>query len=156
MNEEWKGLNLPQLIDLLEPVPEPEAISMVPQTAGWIWLALAVLAGIALAAWRFYLWRKKTAYRREALAALATCGDDPHQLADLLRRTALTAYPRAEVASLHGRDWLAFLDKTYGGNAFLDGPGQCVADTPYRRQVETSGLAPVVRKWIRTHRTEAA
>ena len=156
MNEDWKGLNLPQLIDLLEPVPEPDTISMMPQTAGWIWLGLAVLAGIGFAAWRFYRWRQQTAYRREALAELAACGDNPRQLADLLRRTALTAYPRAEVASLYGREWLAFLDRTYDGNAFLDGPGQCLADAPYRRKTETSDLTPVVREWIRTHRREAA
>lgn len=156
MNEDWKGLNLPQLIDLLEPVPQPDTVSMLPQTAGWIWLGLFGLIGIGIAVWRAVLWRKQTAYRRAALKELKTFSEDPDQLASLVRRTALSAYPRAEIASLHGRDWLSFLDSTYDGSAFLDGPGKCLADSPYRKEVSTAGAKEAVRIWIKTHRKEAA
>lgn len=155
MNEEWKGLGLAELIDLLEPVPAPEPVSMVPQTVGWIWLAAFVLVSLTIVIRRVHLWRKRTAYRREALAELEALPDDPHLVADLLRRTALTAYRREEVALLHGKEWLAFLDKTYGGSGFSEDPGRQVAYAAYQTQHQTSSLKPVVRDWIKTHRETA-
>ena len=156
MNEDWKGLNLPQLIDLLEPVPQPDAVSMLPQTTGWIWLGLFVLIGIGIAVWRAIRWRKRTAYRRAALKELDAYSEDPAQLASLIRRTALSAYPRTEIASLHGNDWLSFLDSTYDGGAFLNGPGKCLADGPYHGESSAPGVKDAVRIWIKTHRREAA
>ncbi|MET1413457.1 DUF4381 domain-containing protein [Roseibium sp. HPY-6] len=156
MNEDWSGLNLSELIDLLEPIPQPAQISLVPQTAGWIWLAAAVLAGLALLCWRLYRLRKRNAYRRQALTELEACQGDPGELARILRRTALAAYPRAEIASLHGQDWLAFLDRTYPGNAFLEGAGKDLGDAPYRQSGSFKHLKPVVCDWIRTHKGEAA
>ncbi|WP_299475758.1 DUF4381 domain-containing protein [uncultured Roseibium sp.] len=156
MNEDWSGLNLSELIDLLEPMPQPAQVSLVPQTAGWIWLGAAVLAGIAMLCWWLYRLRKRNAYRRQALTELEACQNDPGELARILRRTALAAYPRAEIASLHGRDWLAFLDRTYPGNAFLEGAGKDLADAPYRQSGSFKHLKPVVSDWIRKHKSEAA
>lgn len=150
MKEGWKGLNLPDLIDLLAPVPEPDPVSMVPQTAGWIWLGLVLLAVLAAIIWRIRIHRKKNAYRRQALEELKT-SSDPAGIAQILRRTALVAYPRANVASLNGDAWLVFLDNSYNGNGFSSGPGRLIADGPYQRDVEATNLAPLARKWIKTH-----
>src|SRR5262245_21209616 len=75
-------------------------------------------------------------------------------LALLVRRTALAAFPRQQVASLAGPAWLAFLDRTYGGQEFSQGPGQILGLAPYEPQRSISDMRPLidlVRRWIRTH-----
>ncbi|MEL7524202.1 MAG: DUF4381 domain-containing protein [Pseudomonadota bacterium] len=154
MNEEWKGLSLPELIDLLEPVREPAPISMSPQTIGWVWLGLFVLVVAALLFWRVAQHRRRNAYRRAALAELAQSAPDASALALLVRRTALAAYPRSSVASLFGETWLAFLDKAYGGNGFSNGPGKVLATAPYQGETADEPLKQLVKVWIEKHRKE--
>jgi len=75
-------------------------------------------------------------------------------LALLVRRTALAAFPRQEVASLAGPAWLAFLDRTYGGDGFSHGPGRALSLSPYTPQRGGGDMQPLielVRRWIRTH-----
>lgn len=154
MNEEWKGLSLAELIDLLEPVREPAPISMAPQTIGWVWLGLFVVVIAALLFWRFAQHRRRNAYRRAALAELAQLAPDASALAQLVRRTALAAYPRSSVASLFGETWLAFLDKAYGGNGFSNGPGKVLAAAPYQGETADEPLRQLVKVWIEKHRKE--
>lgn len=151
---ETSGLNLVELLDLLRPIPEPEPISMVPATQGWLWLVLAIgtvtvwIVGIALRR------RRSSAYRRAALAELDQAGGDPARVAAILRRTALVAYPRRQVAALVGDDWLRFLDGTCAGSSFADGPGgQLLTKAPYSGfgQVDTA-LLHQCRHWIEKHR----
>lgn len=154
MNEDWKGLNLAELIDLLEPVPEPPPVSMLPQTAGWIWLALLLLAIAFYLIRRFWHSWQRNAYRRAALSELAHCSGDIEQLARLVRRTALAAYPRARVASLFGKDWLQFLDRAYGGDGFSNGPGKVLATGPYRGGSAEDRVEELVRVWIKQHQRD--
>ena len=71
---------------------------------------------------------------------------------ELLRRTALSAYARQDVAALHGPDWLAFLDQAYGGTGFSNGPGKAVAEAPYKKACNGGDLKPLIRTWIKTHK----
>jgi Ca-activated chloride channel family protein len=152
MSEDLSKLDLVGLLDLLEPVPEPDPISLWPQTAGWIWLGLAIAAGLLLLIHQLRRRRRRDAYRREALTALEAAGGDPVAIAAILRRTALAAYPRRDVASLHGPDWLAFLDQTYDGSGFANGPGRFVVIAPYVTVDVPAALGAVVKDWIRTHK----
>lgn len=154
MNEEWKGLSLAELIDLLEPVPEPAPISMAPQTIGWVWLGLVVLLLFAFVLWRLARHWRQNAYRRAALAELARSSPDSSSLALLVRRTALAAYPRSTVASLFGETWLTFLDKAYGGSGFSNGPGKVLATAPYQSEAVDEPLRLLVKEWIKKHRKE--
>ena len=151
MNDEFKGLDLVGLLDLLEPVPEPPAVSMIPQTPGWI--VVGVL--LALLIWwglrRYLHHRRANAYRRAALMELPETQDDPVRIAALLRRTALVAFPRASVAGLHGAGWLQFLEDSFSGSGFVDGPGQVIADAPYRGGQADPELTVLARDWIRHH-----
>ncbi|WP_298981836.1 DUF4381 domain-containing protein [uncultured Roseibium sp.] len=151
MKENWKGLTLPELFELLEPVPVPQPVSMAPQTAGWILLGLLLLAIVLASIWMAIRHRRKNAYRKQALRELETFSNDAARIAEIVRRTALTAYPRTEVASLHGADWLAFLDRSYNGSGFSAGPGRQIADAPYKQQNTSSDLYDVARTWISTH-----
>ncbi|MDJ0994940.1 MAG: DUF4381 domain-containing protein [Dinoroseobacter sp.] len=152
MSEEFEGLGLVELLDLLEPVPEPEPISMLPQTVGWVWLGLLVAALTIWLARLVIYHRRANAYRRAALAALQDAGDDPAKIAVVLRRAAITAYSRDQVASLSGADWLAFLDSSFSGTGFRNGPGTVLASAPYTAAVRPApGLNALARNWVQKH-----
>src|SRR5262245_28140883 len=118
-------------------IPLPDAVSLWPQT--WparIAVVLAV-AGLILAAWYFIRTWHANRYRRAALAELdriagaAPAADVAATLAVLGRRTALAAFPRAQVAALAGTAWLTFLDRSYGGDEFSRGPGTALGAAAY-------------------------
>jgi hypothetical protein len=81
-------------------------------------------------------------------------------MAVLLKRTALTAYAREQVASLTGPAWFAFLDNT-GGTRFSDGLGAALARATYHcdsglgERAASECIADVadeIRRWIVQHR----
>ncbi len=155
MNEEFKGLGLVELIELLEEVPEPPPVSMTPQTPGWIVVGL-VLAVLLFLLIRWAVLRHRAeAYRRAALRELEQAGDDPAAIAAVLRRTALAAFPREKVAGLAGPDWLAFLDHTYHGTGFSGGSGKVFAAAPYQTLSPDPAAAQLARDWVRGHRRDA-
>ena len=96
--------------------------------------------------------RRANAYRRAALQALDQAGDDPAQIALVLRRTALAAFPRAQVAGLIGADWLRFLDHSFGGTGFANGAGRALTTAPYQGGEPDRVLTDLARRWITTHR----
>ena len=154
----------------LHDVVLPPPVSMSPQTAGWY--VLLILAGFVLLWAGVALTRKhwRNRYRREALRELATlecgAGDGASRTAalrvlpSLLRRTALAAWPRGEVASLSGGAWLAFLDRAYRGDGFEKGPGKLVALAAYEPDADLEAVSEgdaraalaLARDWIRRHR----
>lgn len=162
-----------QALEGLHDVALPPPVSMTPQTAGW-YLLLAI-AGLLLlwAAVAFVGRTVRNRYRRDALRELdaleaSTGGDSARAealrtLPALLKRAALAAWPREEVASLSGDAWLAFLDRTYGGRGFGAGPGRIVALAAYEPDGQVLGLGEkdaraafaVAREWIRRHRVRA-
>ena len=152
MNEEFESLGLVELIELLEEVPEPPAIPLTPQTPGWIVLGAIVLLAGGLLVMRIVRYRRENAYRRAALRELTAAGEDPAQIAGILRRAALTAYPRRDVAGLAGADWLAFLERTCPGMEIADTAGAGIAEAAYREVRATPGLSALARQWIRGHR----
>jgi|WetSurMetagenome_2_1015567.scaffolds.fasta_scaffold423068_1 hypothetical protein len=147
----------------------PDPVSWLPQTVGW-YAGLGILL-LALAWWGYARWRRFAAnrYRRLALAELADLARElqtPGKRAQVLRRlpellkwTALSAFPRAEVASLTGARWLAFLDRTIGGTEFTEGAGRLLGELAYAptSHVEhlpdecVAGLLRVARRWITGH-----
>lgn len=142
------------LIDQLVDPTEPAPVAMVPQTWGWAVVAVVLVSALALSAWRLWQRYRANAYRRAALHELAKVQDDPAAIAAILRRTALAAYPRVEVAGLAGESWLAFLDRHYPGTAFTSGAGRAVAVAPYTPMSTATGLHEAAADWIRRHRRE--
>ncbi len=102
-------------LDKLNDIIVPEPVSFWPLAPGWSVLGLVILA--LLIPWFIRAWRRYQgdSYRREASreAETISCLDDPQvkltRLLDLLKRTALTAYPREQVAGLSGEAWWKFL-----------------------------------------------
>ena len=154
MNDETQPVTLLDLLDRLIEPPEPPPVSMMPQTWGWVALALILLAVCLFVA--MHLWRRyrANAYRRYAVKELEAAKDDPAAIAAILRRTALAAYPRSDVAGLTGDDWLRFLDARVSGKDFLEGSGRLVAVAPYRATESEPALYAVAKDWIVRHRPE--
>ncbi|KPK14138.1 MAG: hypothetical protein AMJ67_16675 [Betaproteobacteria bacterium SG8_41] len=143
-----------QALEGLNDIVVPEPVSLLPQAPGWIALgvvAIALLVTFAVLALRRY---RRNAYRREALMLVEATPLD--SLPALVKRVALAAAPRAEVASLTGDDWLAFLDRSYGGDGFSDGPGRALASLSFEPsaidQRSSADLRDLVATWIRKHR----
>ena len=150
------------LAGLIE-IPLPQEVSLWPQT--WpLRIAIVLVALLTvLAIWRFVHLYRVNRYRREALSELdrmrQTSDAAPDrlaaQLAVLVRRTALGAFPRETIAPLTGTAWLAFLDRSYGGNEFSRGVGRWLVSAPYQQAApgrdELNALRGLVDRWIRVH-----
>jgi hypothetical protein len=138
-------------------IPLPQAVSLWPQTWTARLVIAAALAAIIVSVWTLARRRYQNRYRREALAEIdriaADETPDVGQLAMLVRRTALAAFPREQVAALDGPDWLAFLDRSCGGSEFSQGKGRILAAAPYQpaAAVDLPELIGLVRRWIKVH-----
>ena len=155
------SLAVASALEDLHDVVEPAAVSMAPETIGWMFVAaLGVLALLRLA-WRVHRHRRLTRYRRDALSVLqhierqANAADSAApvlQLAELLKRTAISGYGRRRVASLAGDSWLRFLDETSHSNQFAT-QGQLLtqySSAPVPAETLRS-LLQLARSWIRGH-----
>jgi len=138
----------------------PEPVSWWPPAPGW-WLVLALSIGLAaLAVWLYRRPRRRKAPRRLALRELeqirrSYAGHrDPRRLAAelsvLLRRTAISLFPRAEVAGLTGEAWLGYLDGVLGDGRFAHGVGRQLVSAPYRpaAAIDAEALLTLCREWI--------
>ncbi len=158
MND-YEGLNLPQLLELMHDLVRPEPVSWMPQTPGW-WIALAwLIAVIVILLWhRYRAWRRNR-YRREALATLrsieANSVDEKQvagQIALLLKRTALAAYSREKVAQLYGSEWAQFLCEAANNDPIIGQSAEQLATTAYRADSDGKALIAPARRWIKMHR----
>ncbi|MFG6158639.1 DUF4381 domain-containing protein [Halomonas sp. 1390] len=154
MAAESTPVTLAQLIDRLSPAPAPPPVPWLPQTWGWALLAGLILAMLAGWAWRARRRHRANAYRRRALAELAASDQRIESLAEILRRTALAAFPRERVAGLHGDAWRHFLDAHYPGEGFSGPLGAALVRGPYRGGPAPPELSVLVAEWIRRHRTD--
>jgi hypothetical protein len=105
--------------------------------------------------------RRAGAVRKAALNELSAIQQDPalsasgrvQRISILIRRVALSLFPRAEVAPLNGRQWLEWLDRPLGDGRFLEGPGRVLDDGPYRPQpgdhADLDALLALCRDWLR-------
>lgn len=136
---------------------------MLPQTWPLRIAVVLIMASAAWAIWQFVHHRRANRYRREALSELDRIGQAsdavPRRLADqlalLVRRTALGAFPREIIAPLTGTAWLAFLDRSYGGDEFSRGVGRWLVSGPYQQaepgREDLNALRGLVDRWIRVH-----
>src|SRR5262245_63229264 len=103
----------PGSLDRLNDIVVPPPVPWWPPAPAWYAVGIIVLILLAVLAWQMIAWRMRTRYRRAALAELATIDTrSSHALgavAELVKRVALAAFPREQVASLAVDVWLAFL-----------------------------------------------
>jgi hypothetical protein len=141
---------LENLHDFYQPPPP----SWRPQTIGWyVVFAIVALLLLWLAVHLFRRWRLNR-YRREALKELTQV--DANELSALLKRTALSVWPREEVASLSGAAWLTFLGNSARKPLFENAPANRIEEvafsvTPLSGEDE-SALRKAAASWIRQHK----
>ena len=161
-----------QLADLpLRDIHLPEPIGWWPPAPGW-WTLLGLLLLLGLLIWIGRRLLRRNHLRKHALRALEQIADEyrrsrdttllAHELSVLLRRLALSLYPRPQVASLTGEDWLSTLDRalvTSGREpGFTRGPGRSLLEAPYNPscQVDAEALLGLTRRWIEAVTTDAS
>lgn len=154
----------PASLDRLHDIVVPAAVPWWPPAPGWLWFLAAVMLGVLGVLVRVVIGWQQNRYRREALAELARleavaadstgCAADALcGLSELLKRTALTAFPRQQVAALTGPAWFEFLDRS-GGTRFSAGVGAALEGGVYGTSdaaTDLHGLFEEVRDWIRHH-----
>ncbi len=143
-------------------VVSPEAISWLPQTAGWRWLGLLVLLAILYRGAKILRRWYRNRYRREATARVKRLLAEQHrhtgagEINRLLKLTALAAFPRKEVASLCGPDWVEFLNRQCPRPAFSAQQAELLGAASYRLDPLDAGarrdLLAASLVWIREHR----
>ncbi|QFY64081.1 DUF4381 domain-containing protein (plasmid) [Rhizobium grahamii] len=153
----------------LKDIAVPQPVSWIPQTWGWMALALILLAAILL--WALVLYRRwrRNAYRREALRLLDEIADDFRRqqtrdgagarLGELLKRTALAAWPRKTIAAMSGTDWIDFLSANQGSD-IGESLKSYLNDLEYRSGATpsadaTNDLLRDARRWIERHHVSA-
>lgn len=158
-------------LDRLHDVIVPPATPWWPPAPGWYWVLGVLVVAIVVGAVKLFLWWQHNRYRREALAEWRRHEaklNDPGQraaalvaLVELLKRTALTVFPREQVAALTGPAWHAFLDRTGATNGFSSGLGGMLENAAYDtrtagglQETRVREAAVLVRHWIVHHRVK--
>jgi len=142
----------------------PGAVSWWPPAPGW-WLLLALALLVFFVFWFVHRRRRRNAWRRTALDALKQLRGQ-HQsgqlapqrivseLSVLMRRVAISRFPREQAAKLSGEAWLEFLDRNRReGVAFKTELGRLLVIVPYAQETSvTSGemnkLFALCENWI--------
>lgn len=147
----------------IEEVLPPDPVSWLPVTAGWKGLAILALAWFGWLVFKEYRRWLRNRYRRDALRELErTRGAEPaarlESIAVLLKATALAAYPRREVAPLHGSAWTGWLEAQ--GAGFSEQSRSLLASDQYRPAspadpAAVDQLAAEAARWIGNHRGAA-
>lgn len=150
----------------LQDIHLPADASYWPLALGW-WLLLILLL---IVIWLTFKVRK-CAKQKQSQTKIITKFDqlferlnaDPSnaniaEINTLLRQLAITYYPRTEIASLTGEEWLAFLDKSGSTQAFSQGTGRILIEAPYQLEAQGNSkienlnlneFIPLVRNWVR-------
>ena len=149
--------SLGNLHDVLAPVP----VSWWPPATGWFIAGMGLLLLLGYALIRAIRQWQSNSYRREALKLLEKGDESGEELPTLVKRVALSVYPRERIASLTGEKWLAFLDRTGHTDAFTKGAGRPLARLAYEPRLvsslspaERAGLRTAVHRWIVRHQPE--
>jgi len=129
----------------LRDIVVPEAPPFWPLAPGmWVALGLVVLA-LLFVGWRVYMTRQSNAYRRAGLLLLGDART-AHDVSVAMKRVALAAFPREQVASLYGEEWVAFLRATCPRGRF---PEKITTDAGAE---PGPALVALAGTWIRHHR----
>ena len=151
----------------LNDIVMPAEVAWWPLAPGWYVLVSVVLILLAYLVYRKLQQVKKNRYRVLALRELSELRQgagtaDWLQLPSLLKRAALSAWPRNDVAALSGEDWHRFLDRTASTDQFCSGAGPVLDSLAYREANYAAGdrrldeLIDAIEFWLKNHRNETS
>lgn len=162
--------NPTNLLQNLRGIHLPSPISMWPKTFGWyILIALLIILTLTMTVKLYRYYFKKSCQKKliNELHRLTTLyftspTESLAKISILLRRIALAAFPRKEVAGLNGEAWLKFLDREVQekNGRFVSGVGRVLISAPYQSKqsimanrskmdVDIKALAQIIENWIR-------
>lgn len=158
-------------LDRLHDIVVPAAMSWWPPAPAWYWLMAFAAIAILWAAIAWFVRWQRDAYRREALAEWKRINlllAEPErrvaalsELAALLKRTAITVFPRAEVAALTGEAWRTFLNRSASMSGFTTPAGERLecsayggADVLELTDQNAKESAQLVHEWLTCHRVD--
>lgn len=156
--------SLQNLNDIVMPTP----VGWWPLADGWY-----VLAGLVFIFLCWFIYKSvknwnANRYRRSALSELKLLSEGIQNQADrnsslrkippLLKRTALAAYPRNEVAMLTGEDWFQFLNSTGKKQSFTENIFNTLNHISYStgdlsdiNNEAVNALVDACRQWLNHH-----
>lgn len=156
----------PDPLAQLRDIHLPEPIGWWPLAIGWyILIALGLLSAIIIAHW-LYKKHRHALPKKQALRLLNNYIKQYEQerngtqtsarISELLRRVALVYFPRERVASLHGEEWLKFLDET-GKEIDFNRVRDLLLNAPFKTNaqldLDLSPLFSTAKLWIKQRRT---
>ena len=124
----------------------PESVAFWPLAYGW-WILIFI--GITIIALTVFLYLRS---RRNRLSAITLARHEysristeyqehndalrlAKQVSILMRRLSISLFPRTQVASLTGDDWLRFLNEQVSDQVFTNSKGGILIDAPYRETI---------------------
>lgn len=156
----------------LEEISSPDPISAMPQGSGWWFLAGTLfLVGGALVYYMRKKWNRN-AYRRHAVAALEALEithEGPTQswhvhlqpLPEILRTTALHAFPRRNVVAASGESWRVFLNAATQTPLWSEQAFQVLYALSYRQasareisEQEAQEVIQATKAWVVEHKPQ--
>lgn len=166
-------MEAPNPLSELADIHLPGAISWWPPAFGW-WLLVTVLLSIMV--WfciQWYQHRQRLQAMKSAIVELDSAWQDYRSslaataststvtqgeagvvllngINSVLRRVVIQKYPDTDIASLHGDNWLAFLDSCDGSSHFSARAGKVLGEASYCRSWDEDP-APVfklAKAWI--------
>ena len=153
--ENLRDVQIPPILDRWELAP------------GWWFLSFLLTFFVFFLFWLLAKTWRNNKYRREALIELEAIdlrrqktGDDLMFLREsqtLLKRVALTAFPREHVAQLTELEWINFLGRSSKKSRFEDPVAEVLIDDVYREKLEQPlnhrEIKLLLRFWIKNHKT---
>jgi len=161
----------PASLQNLNDIVLPGDVGWWPLASGWYYLLgilLVVLTWFVYAAIRDW---NSNRYRRAALHQLQLLAKDIEdtekraaglrQIPILLKRTALSVYPRSQLASLTGKSWLDFLNSKVSTASFtnstaglLDKLSYSVGDLNTVDSKAVDELLSACKRWLQQHQPD--
>ena len=141
--------SLTNLRDIVVPDPVP----WWPPAPGWYGVIAIVLVAAIWVAFRSWKRWKANAYRRSALTVLEGAGDSS-EIVTTLKRTALAAFPRSEVASLTGDAWCDWLEEK-GAAPIEQKARESLARSVFAKgDIDLEAMRRYAITWVKEHRVE--
>lgn len=163
----------PASLQNLNAIVLPAPVDWWPLANGWY-----VVFGIMLIAVSWFGYRSvqrwfANRYRRAALQKLQLLAEDIQsevnrdsslrQIPILLKRTALSAYPREQVASLSGKDWFGFLNSNIRNPPFTESSFVTLDKISYTcgelGEIDTHSITTLLnasKQWLKHHQTKTS
>jgi len=166
----------PQTELAIQDIQLPAAASGWPPAIGWWLLALLIIGSVIGAAVLLKRYQKKWGYRKAALALLKTEYKQwQHQSAEdtaltvktlqnmlaILKRTAITAYPDANLSGMYGVQWIQALNQQTSAPCFTETLENIVIEQQYKTEstidhstIDISLIYSNCQQWIKQHATD--